>query len=545
MLAVAYSVGGEESPIESRESVSVARDGERAAWRATLVLVAIVTAVHAAVAASVGLGTDEAHYALYGLHLDWSYFDHPPLVGWLQALALEVADTDLALRAFPLLLFMGSCLALHRLTRRLFPDESPWLGTGAVVWLLVGLPFHALGMSMLPEAPLLLVGLGAMHALLGVLERGRLIDWLLLGVLLGLAGLSKYTAVTLVVTVAGAVLLERPRPRLAAAGPLLALLVAALAVLPVLLWNQAHDWISVRYQLEHGAGDAGWSLTRCLVSQAVSLAAYSPAVYVFGLVALVAGWRERSQRGVRLTLLLAWPMLVLFGVSGGGEVSLPHWTALAWAGTAPLGVRWVAGAWHRAWVRALAWTSGGAWALLLLVIHSQLLVPWMPFPENKDPTTALHGWDEAADEARRQVEKMATTEGRPPHLFVDGWTRASRIAWYARPEPVVVLDNSVNQFDLWFGSPVAGDRGILVVWDREGDRELPGDLRSFDHTELVSELPIHLAGRLATTFRFYACDGYREPRQRSSASSADMRSEGDDQQDAVDGDGLRLPADQR
>ncbi|OUS41423.1 hypothetical protein A9R00_00990, partial [Oleispira antarctica] len=31
---------------------------------------------------------DEAHYALYGKLLDWSYFDHPPMVGWLQSISL-------------------------------------------------------------------------------------------------------------------------------------------------------------------------------------------------------------------------------------------------------------------------------------------------------------------------------------------------------------------------------------------------------------------------------------------------------------------------
>ena len=40
--------------------------------------------VHALLGALVGLSVDEAHYALYAAHLDWSYFDHPPLVGWLQ-----------------------------------------------------------------------------------------------------------------------------------------------------------------------------------------------------------------------------------------------------------------------------------------------------------------------------------------------------------------------------------------------------------------------------------------------------------------------------
>ena len=32
-----------------------------------------------------GLTVDEAHYVLYGKIIDFSYVDHPPLVGWVQA----------------------------------------------------------------------------------------------------------------------------------------------------------------------------------------------------------------------------------------------------------------------------------------------------------------------------------------------------------------------------------------------------------------------------------------------------------------------------
>ena len=34
---------------------------------------------------SFGLGVDESHYLLYARHLDWGYFDHPPMVAFLPA----------------------------------------------------------------------------------------------------------------------------------------------------------------------------------------------------------------------------------------------------------------------------------------------------------------------------------------------------------------------------------------------------------------------------------------------------------------------------
>ena len=52
---------------------------------------------HLILAMGVGLSVDEAHYALYAYHLDWSYFDHPPLVGWLQWPAVALGGGRLGL----------------------------------------------------------------------------------------------------------------------------------------------------------------------------------------------------------------------------------------------------------------------------------------------------------------------------------------------------------------------------------------------------------------------------------------------------------------
>ena len=41
--------------------------------------------LHFALGWVLGLSGDEAHYALYGANLALSYYDHPPLVGWIQA----------------------------------------------------------------------------------------------------------------------------------------------------------------------------------------------------------------------------------------------------------------------------------------------------------------------------------------------------------------------------------------------------------------------------------------------------------------------------
>ena len=34
-------------------------------------------------ASCIELGNDEVYYRMYAQHLQWNYFDHPPMLGWL------------------------------------------------------------------------------------------------------------------------------------------------------------------------------------------------------------------------------------------------------------------------------------------------------------------------------------------------------------------------------------------------------------------------------------------------------------------------------
>jgi len=472
--------------------------------RAATLLVAGLVALQLLIATRLLLVTDEAHYALYGAHLDWSYFDHPPLVGWLQALALRVSDSELALRAWAMLLFVASCALLLRLVRRLFPDASPWTAFLAVALWASAPSVHLTGIALVPESPLVPLALLVLLALVDVLRWGGTAQWLRLGLWLGLAGLAKYTAFTLAATVLLALLLAHRGRDLRSPGPWLAALLAAALVTPVFLWNAAHEWISFRYQLGHGTHGSSWDPRDFLASRAGELLAYGPALVAGGLL---AGWRalrhERRDPGARLCLLLSLPVLALFWWASGRERALPHWTQLGWLGLSVLAARWYLEP-GRARRRLL---FGG-----LCYAGAALLLVQLAFIPGLTPGAAraqVAGWDAAARTASELRDELARTPGPEPQLFVDHWTHASRLAWYARPAAVQVIDRRRDQFDLWFGAPQPGARGVLVAWDDPGPPQPDEDLARFEHHELLRELPVEEAGRRLATFRFWACDGYR------------------------------------
>jgi 4-amino-4-deoxy-L-arabinose transferase-like glycosyltransferase len=478
--------------------------------QASLLLIAATALWRLLFANAVGLSVDEAHYALYGLHLDWSYFDHPPMIGWLQAVALQFGDSNLALRVLPVMLFSCTGWVLYRVTLALFPHATPWLGFFSVALLQSGVMFQLLGMAMLPDTPLLLLGLLLLWVLHGIVVQGRVQYWWWLGVLLGLAALSKYTAITLLATVLLALTMGRQWRQLRSPWPWLAMLVSLLLILPILYWNYRHDWISFAYQLHHGTGKPSWELRRFLAAQAAQLLAYGPGLFVFGLIAALAGLRHWRDSGVWLCLSLALPVLLLFGWGGGYEMTLPHWTALGWAGLAPLAAYWLLGHWNSRWVRIGVYSALAYALLALALVFSMLLMPWLLSQQNGNPLRDLYGWEQAAQRAEQLRQQMnAEQPGSNVPLFTDNWTYGSRLAWYARPAPVQISDARYDQFDVWFGSPQNGASGLLVLWPDAQAAPLTGGIAQFTECALRDRLPVSSHGQLISTFSFYACHGFR------------------------------------
>lgn len=483
--------------------------------QATILLVLASTLMRMLAAASSEITTDEAHYALYGVHLDWSYFDHPSMVGWLQAFMLLFSDSELSMRIMPILLFSSASLILFKVSVTLFPKENHWLGFVGVAMMQSSVMLQLIGAVMLPEGPLLLLGLLVVLTLHRILNEGGVRNWLWLGLWLGLAGLSKYTAVSLIITVLLALHFGKQWKQLRTSGPWLALLTGLLLIMPVLYWNYRHEWISFLYQIHHGTGKLNWELKRVLISQAGQLLVYGPGIYVFGMIAAITGLKkfrkpvEQSEYGVMLLLALAMPLLLLFGWNSGYEMTLPHWTALCWLALSPLAARWVMHGWQTRWVRITAYAYVLYAIVFIGVIFSQLISPWLPFPDNQNALKDLYGWGQAARRAEQLRKEMDHTGSPAPYIFTDNWTRASRLSWYAKPTPVQVLDTRYDQFDIWFGSPQNGTRGILVLWPAAEAMPETGGSGEFATCVLRERMPIKVNGRLASTFSFFACDEYK------------------------------------
>jgi 4-amino-4-deoxy-L-arabinose transferase-like glycosyltransferase len=472
--------------------------------------------VHGGLGFALGLSGDEAHYALYAAHLDWSYYDHPPLVGWAQWPLVALGAPDGVLRLIPEALWLLTALLVQAIARRLHGLLTPQHGTGAAAGLWAVLAFslapllHVLGIGLLPDTLLMVFTAALMLQTLRLFdgsEARRLRAWLLLGALLGLAGLAKYTAIfaalpllVCLLAVHGARLLRQP-------GPWAALLLAVLLVLPVFVWNAQHDWMSFAYQLKHGAGSR-WQLAQVglfLLAQ----------VLVYGPLLIWGAWQAlRTSRfatppgrpGWWLLGFFALPFAVLAWLSGGGS-GLPHWTAPAWVALTPFAGVGLAALWATG-RRRLIWALGAAQALFCVLLYALMLLagpPWVGSTQASDPVnpfTDFHGWAEAGARARQLA-----AQHQIKHLAVQNWTLASRFAWYARPLPVHVLDPAFDQFSLWSGDLPQGADALLLDWSQMA-YELPLGPGQFARCIPLDTLAVVRAGRPVARFRLHHCSGW-------------------------------------
>ncbi|WP_297726440.1 glycosyltransferase family 39 protein [Limnohabitans sp. Rim8] len=479
--------------------------------------------LHLVLSWAVHLSPDEAHYALYATHLDWSYYDHPPLVGWLQWPMQTWLSSDVGMRIWPMSVWLVTGWGLVKLSNALYPEMASLRMWGVrldlLLYALSPLP-HLLGFALVPDT--LLMGWTVWTMLL----TWRLCQsplsspirsWLLLGLMLGLAGLSKYTAILIALGVLLSLLHAHGLKLLLGKGAWVALFTALLCITPVVYWNATHDWMSFTYQIQHAQGGKNWVWFKAVgfaLTIWLAMGLLLPMSLWGGLTDSGSGADQRHLSPARCSVYFGLPGVLLFVYLSGRGSTLPHWVvpfAVALIPCAAWGMR-------RQWLRWSRWQHGVLWlqALLMAAFFVMVLAGGRQeegaqkttlagqegVPAVKNPLADLYGWDLAAQRAQQlAVEQGANT------LAVMNWTLASRVAWYARPLPVKVIHSHQDQFDLWFGTVQAQDKVLLLDWSIMSFKP-PVAEHQFKQCEFLEQLPVVHAGRQLAHFNFMLCTGW-------------------------------------
>ena len=276
---------------------------------------------------------DEAYYVLYGEHLAWGYFDHPPMVGLMTFLSSIFFSGTLGVRFFTII---ASCLSLwvmwkvaqvpelvegpskkEKIADQVRNDsmkKSPLLFFVIACSIVM---FNIYGFVTTPDASLILFSALFLLVYQHYLENKSWKNALLMGLFMALMVYSKYHAFLLL----GLIVLSNLK--LLKDGKFWVACLLALALLmPHILWQVNNDFPSFKYHLAGRNESFRWSyFLEYLPNQ---LLIFNP--FMFGAVVYVLiKYRSNNafERGLRFILVGFFFFFWLMAFRGHVE---PHWT---------------------------------------------------------------------------------------------------------------------------------------------------------------------------------------------------------------------------
>lgn len=366
------------------------------------------------------LTSDEGYYWFYSQHLQWGYYDHPPMVALLIKAGTLLFPGEFGVRFFNLVFSTaGIYLLFTLLPKTLQASRKTW-------FVLLSAPLlHYLAFLVFPDGPLLFFSLFFLVLYKRFLAKPNWMIAVLLGVSLALMAYSKYHgALALVFTVLA-------NPKLLRSGYFyLALLVAAALFLPHLWWQYQNNFPTVRYHLSGRTGS--WSFRHVGEFLSQQVFAIGP-----GLIFLpfVVRTKDRFERTLRFIIL---GTLAFFLFSSFKTFVHFHWTSIALFPLLYFAAAYYQEGKRKQLFRWLVLPFAG----LFLIIRLVLMLPFVP---------NLHVGEDYYQGRKAWAETVHGLAGNRPVFLPDNLREASLYSFYAGGRGVTLYTKpgKKSQYELW------------------------------------------------------------------------------------------------
>jgi membrane-associated phospholipid phosphatase len=409
----------------------------------------------------IGLGDDEAHYFAFSRHPQLSYFDHPPLIGYLIKFFTYIFGVnEFAVRFPAVVLFFLTSIIIYYLAKDMFDEKTAFYSV-------------------------LLLNVTPVFSLFWRLIKGSSSNYLyLIGVVLGFGLLSKYNMILLLPsTLLFIILSKKYFEILKKTEVYISLLIAFLIFIPVVIWNLQNSFASFGYQLAHGFGKAAPKfsielLGKCLGAQAGYISPFLFFVYWFVLaVAGIEAYKyfvgnyikneESSETTFKYAFLFSFsfPTLFLFNAIASFNEILPHWPATGYLVLAIAVVHFTLNNWHRAWFRKISYFSWGFGLFLTALVPLQAVYKVLPpelflkhdeafrvedgiiKAEKVDVTNDIYGWDIVGKKVKEIADANAASN---PFIFTFRHYLSSQLTFYVPQNPrIYCFSGRIDAYGFW------------------------------------------------------------------------------------------------
>jgi hypothetical protein len=342
------------------------------------ILIVVATIIRIIVATTIGLGNDEVYYLTYAQHLQWNYFDHPPMV----ALLIRLTTLDLnfvnefSVRLGAIVLSAVNTLLIFKIGKQI-KDEK----TGFIASLLFTGSFYSsiiAGVFILPDTPQLFFWLLSVYVLVLIVKQdvsNRNLLLVLFGITVGLCVMSKVHGVFLWLGFGLYIVFYEKKlfwnPYL-----YLAMMLTILIISPILIWNINNDFITYAFHSKRVVIDRGFNFSSFIREFLGGIFYNNPINYVLIIISLIGIFRKKASvlvAGKKLLLLLGLPLIVVLLFLSFFRETLPHWSGPGYVSLSLIAAVYVSEE-HRLY----KWVKYSCFFVLLIAIVGDLLINFYP-----------------------------------------------------------------------------------------------------------------------------------------------------------------------
>jgi 4-amino-4-deoxy-L-arabinose transferase-like glycosyltransferase len=422
----------------------------RNAW----LTIAALVVLRLVAAAWTPLTFDEAYYWTWSKALAGGYYDHPPMVALVIRAGTGIAgDTAFGVRLISILLALPMSYAVYRSAAILFGGVR--VAATAAILLNITLMAAVGTLIVTPDAPLLVAASFVLLALAKVLESGRGVWWLAVGVAVGCALLSKYSALFFGPAILiWLIVAPKPRRWLLTPWPYLGGLLAFAIFSPVLIWNAEHHWVSFLKQISGRARVEDFRPTYLLELVPAQIGFATPLVFILGAMGLhaIARFKTGALSARVLVNSIFWTITAYFIWHSLHARVEANWFAPVYpafmvaAAVAAHLVRWE-GRWQQVVSFCLHWAAPtGIVMFAFLIVQAD--TGWLSLYRRDATVRSVGvGWHELAGEIDAIRKRTGASCVLAPDYGTTSWLafylppgtcvaqQSQRIRWVNMPEP--------------------------------------------------------------------------------------------------------------
>ncbi|GAP98413.1 hypothetical protein NIES2104_49680 [Leptolyngbya sp. NIES-2104] len=432
--------------------------------------------------------SDEAYYWLWGQHLDWSYYDHPPLQAWIQGIFSAIfGRSTFTLRLPNLLSSLAFFYTYFLIVRYLHKD----LNVRVVTLLVLSTPLYFIFLALAWHDHLLITfSLISAYLLVRFLDSylsdGCGETWRLYGsaIALSLAFLSKYNAVFVALGFFATLMTQaRLRPLFRDRRLYIGIAIVLTCLIPILIWNVYNDFQSLRYYVDRSVNPvvSGIKIGPFLGFTLVSFFIVSPFCWI-GFYRLL---KTRLSVNSIYPIVAFWIFAIssiLLTIISLMSAALYYWNITAYLLLFPL-LPFVL-------KKPKPHVIYGLIISVIIVIHYTVLPLSALISKDADPDSRmLFGWKEVATIVQSESQTLNN-----PLLVTSDYRSASALAYQMNNRNVIAISDRLDQFDFWYRDPrpLQGKDAVIL-----SDDWYPAELMvlsKFDRTSEPITVPVKRFG---------------------------------------------------